>query len=125
MALIWLVQVTTTSPSFSNSINFTIPILALSLALNTIITIAIALRLLTFRYCISKAFGSKCGTQYTSVVAMIVEFAAIYSTFSVGFLTLFALNNPISETFIEALPLVQVSIGKLRGVYDSYEVSHR
>lgn len=108
MALIWLVQVTTTSPYFLSSIDFTIPILALSLALNIIMTIAIALRLLTFRYCISKAFGSKYGTQYTSVAAMIVESAAIYSTFSVGFLTLFALNNPISETFIEALPQVQM-----------------
>ncbi|KAG1764890.1 hypothetical protein EV702DRAFT_1204815 [Suillus placidus] len=108
MALMWLIQVTTTSAYFSNSINFTIPILALSLALNIIITIAIVLRLLAFRYSISKALGSKYGTRYTSVAAMIIESAAIYSTFSVGFLTLFALNNPIFETFIEPLPEVQM-----------------
>ncbi|KAG2159086.1 uncharacterized protein EDB93DRAFT_1117966 [Suillus bovinus] len=108
MALMWLVQVTTTIASFWNSINFTIPILVLSLALNIIITIAVALRLLTFRYCVSKALGSNHGTRYISVAAMIIESAAIYSTFSVGFLTLFALNNPIYETFIEALPQVQM-----------------
>ncbi|KAG1751356.1 uncharacterized protein EDB91DRAFT_1104975 [Suillus paluster] len=100
--------VTTTSPYFSTNINYTVPYLSISLALNIIVTIAIVLRLLTYRYRISSVLGSSYGTQYTSIAAMVVESAALYSTFSVAFLTLFLLNNPISETFIESLTQVQI-----------------
>lgn len=113
MGIMWLLQVTTFSPYFSSTnINYTVPYLSLSLALNIIITIVIVLRLLTYRRRISKVLGSSYGTQYTSIAAMIIESAALYSAFSVAFLTLFLLNNPISETFIEALTQVQVSTGK-------------
>ncbi|KAG2068827.1 hypothetical protein BDR04DRAFT_1056343 [Suillus decipiens] len=109
MGIMWLLQVTTNSPYFSSTnINYTVPYLSLSLALNIIITIVIVLRLLTYRYRISRALGSSYGTQYTSIAAMIIESAALYSAFSVAFLTLFNLNNPISETFIEALTQVQI-----------------
>ncbi|KAG1739263.1 hypothetical protein EDB19DRAFT_1828845 [Suillus lakei] len=109
MGIMWLLQVTSTSPYFSSTnINYTVPYLSLSLALNIIITIVIVLRLLTYRYRISKVLGSSYGTQYTSIAAMIIESAALYSVFSVAFLTLFLLNNPISETFIESLTQVQI-----------------
>ncbi|KAG2068818.1 hypothetical protein BDR04DRAFT_1078945 [Suillus decipiens] len=107
MGIMWLLQVATDSPYFS--INYTIPYFSLSLALNIIITIVIVLRLLTYRYRISSALGSSYGTQYTSIAAMIVESAALYSAFSVAFLILFNLNNPISEIFIEALTQVQIT----------------
>ncbi|KAG1871321.1 hypothetical protein DFJ58DRAFT_763319 [Suillus subalutaceus] len=81
---------------------------ALSLALNIIITIVIVLRLLTYRHRISKVLGSSYGAQYTSIAAMIVESAALYSAFSVAFLALFLLNNPISATFLQSLTQVQI-----------------
>ncbi|KAG1829615.1 hypothetical protein EV424DRAFT_1507199 [Suillus variegatus] len=109
MAIMWLLQVTTSAPYFSSTdIDYTIPYLTLSLALNIIITIVIVLRLLTYRRRISKVLGSSYGTQYTSIAAMIVESAALYSTFSVAFLTLFGLNNAISETFLVSLTQVQI-----------------
>lgn len=109
MGIMWLLQVTTNSPYFSSTqINYTVPYLSLSLALNIIITIVIVLRLLIYRHRISKVLGSGYGTQYTSIAAMVIESAAIYSAFSVAFLILFLLNNPISETFIEALTQVQI-----------------
>ncbi|KAG2341050.1 hypothetical protein BDR05DRAFT_914832 [Suillus weaverae] len=109
MGIMWLLQVTTSSPYFSSTnINYTVPYLSLSLALNIIITIVIVLRLLIYRHRISTVLGSSYGTQYTSIAAMIIESAALYSAFSVAFLTLFLLNNPISATFIEALTQVQI-----------------
>jgi hypothetical protein len=109
----FLLQVTTNSPYFSSTnVNYTVPYLSLSLALNIIITIVIVLRLLTYRHRITKVLGSDYGTQYTSIAAMIIESAALYSTISVAFLTLFLLNNPISATFIQSLTQIQVSTGK-------------
>ncbi|KAH7909378.1 hypothetical protein BJ138DRAFT_1155435 [Hygrophoropsis aurantiaca] len=108
MGILWLLQISTSSPYFSGGINFTLPYLSLSLALNITLTIAIVLRLLTYRYRISRVLGPKYGTQYTSVAAMVVESAALYSVFSIAFLVLFALNNPVSETFLEALGQIQM-----------------
>ncbi|KAG2090616.1 uncharacterized protein F5147DRAFT_643435 [Suillus discolor] len=109
MGIMWLLQLTSNSPFFtSGSINYTIPYLGLSLALNIIITIVIVLRLLTYRHRISKVLGPGYGTQYTSIAAMIVESAALYSTFSLALLILFILNNPIFGAFIELLPQIQI-----------------
>ncbi|KAG2090626.1 uncharacterized protein F5147DRAFT_764413 [Suillus discolor] len=109
MGIIWLLQVTNSASYFSSTnVDYTIPFFTLSLALNIIITIVIVLRLLTYRHRISKVLGSSYGAQYTSIAAMIVESAALYSTFSVAFLTLFGLNNPISETFLVSLSQVQI-----------------
>jgi hypothetical protein len=105
----FLLQVTSNSPYFSSTnVNYTVPYLSLSLALNIIITLVIVLRLLTYRHRISKVLGSSYGTQYTSIAAMIVESAALYSAFSVVFLTLFLLNNPISATFLQSFTQVQI-----------------
>ncbi|KAG2039752.1 hypothetical protein BDR03DRAFT_991702 [Suillus americanus] len=109
VGIMFLLQVTSNSPYFSSTnINYTVPYLSLSLALNIIISIVIVLRLLTYRHRISKVLGSSYGTQYTSIAAMIVESAALYSAFSVAFLTLFLLNNPISAVFIQSFTQVQI-----------------
>ncbi|KAG1790846.1 uncharacterized protein HD556DRAFT_681706 [Suillus plorans] len=106
--ILWLLQLTSNSPFFTTNINYTVPYLGLSLALNIIITIVIVLRLLTYRHRISKVLGSGYGTQYTSIAAMIVESAALYSAFSLALLILFLINNPIFAAFIELLPQIQV-----------------
>jgi hypothetical protein len=132
MGVMFLLQVTSNSPYFtSTNINYTVPYLSLSLALNIIITIVIVLRLLTYRHRISKVLGSTHGAQYTSIAAMIVESAALYSAFSVAFLTLFLLNNPISAIFLQSFTQVQVSTGKqrrhsrcLRHATDNCNVAH-
>ncbi|KAG1753138.1 hypothetical protein EDD22DRAFT_827934 [Suillus occidentalis] len=109
MGIMWMLQVTTASPYFSSTnINYTVPYLSLSLALNIIITIVIVLRLLTYRHRICNVLGPGYGTQYTSIAAMIIESAALYSAFSVALLSLFLIGNPISATFIEALTQVQI-----------------
>ncbi|KAF8553512.1 hypothetical protein OG21DRAFT_1463955 [Imleria badia] len=103
LGIMFLIQVSTTNPYVTNGINFTLPYLSLSLALNIILTIAIVLRLLTFRYRIISALGPKYGTQYTSIAAMIIESAALYSSVSITFLVLFGIGNPVSQVFIQSL----------------------
>ncbi|KAN0101294.1 hypothetical protein V8E55_001278 [Tylopilus felleus] len=107
LGIMFLIQVSTTNPYVTNGINFTLPYLSLSLALNIILTIAIVLRLLMFRYRTVALLGPKHGTQYTSIAAMIIESAAIYSTISITFLVLFGLGNPVSQVFLQSLSQFQ------------------
>jgi hypothetical protein len=103
LGIMFLIQVSTTNPYVTNGINFTLPYLSLSLALNIILTIAIVLRLFTFRYRVVSVLGPKHGTQYTSIAAMIIESAALYSAVSITFVVLFGLGNPVSQVFIQSL----------------------
>lgn len=80
----------------------------MSLTLNILITVLIVLRLLVYRHRIVQALGKGQGSQYTSLAAMIVESAAIYSTFALLFIVPFALNSQIAQLFLQGLSLIQV-----------------
>ncbi|KIJ64927.1 hypothetical protein HYDPIDRAFT_89869 [Hydnomerulius pinastri MD-312] len=108
MGIMFLIQVSTTNPYVTSNINFTLPYLSISLALNIIVTIAIVLRLLTLRYRIVSVLGATYGTQYTSIAAMIIESAALYSVLSVAFLVLFGIGNAVSEVFLQSLSQFQI-----------------
>lgn len=108
MGILFLIQVSTTNPYVTNNINYTLPYLGLSLALNIILTIAIVLRLMLLRYRIVSVLGPKYGTQYTSIAAMIVESAALYSTVSIAFLILFGIGNAVSQVFLQSMNQIQV-----------------
>ncbi|KAI9461088.1 hypothetical protein HD554DRAFT_2131070 [Boletus coccyginus] len=107
LGIMFLIQVSTTNAYVTNGVNFTLPYLSLSLALNIILTIAIVLRLLTFRYRVISLLGPKHGTQYTSIAAMIIESAALYSTVSITFLILFGIGNAVSQVFLQSLSQFQ------------------
>ncbi|KAJ7583268.1 hypothetical protein C8J56DRAFT_741271, partial [Mycena floridula] len=115
LGILWLKQVGTVSlsPWDTPGVNFTIPYYTMSLALNILVTILICVRLLLYRARINRAMGKNMGSQYTSLAAMIVESAAIYSTFSLLFLIPFALNRTtslaLSQLFLQALSPVQVT----------------
>ncbi|KAJ7219750.1 hypothetical protein C8J57DRAFT_1095158 [Mycena rebaudengoi] len=114
MGILWLKQVAApaASPWDALGVNWTIPYFIMSLALNLLVTILIVARLLVCRAKINKVLGKKHGAQYTSLAAMIVESASIYSTFSLLFLVPFAINTPtslaLSQLFLQALSPVQV-----------------
>jgi hypothetical protein len=95
------------SPWEATGVNFTIPYYSMSLALNILVTLMIVTRLLIYRRRIVKAMGSTHGSQYTSLTAMIIESAAIYSLFSLLFLIPFALGHSLSQVFIQALSPTQ------------------
>lgn len=81
----------------------------MSLGLNILTTVAIVLRLMVYRYRIRKALGSSYASHYTTVVAMLVESSALYSSFSLLFLVSFAIDHPLAPVFLQTLSQVQVS----------------
>lgn len=56
-----------------------------------------------------RLLGPGHATECTTVVAVLVESAAVYATFSLLFLIPFALNNPVSYAFLQVLGEAQVS----------------
>ena len=54
--------------------------------------------------------GAGQSSPYTSVTAILVESCALYATFSLIFIVLFAINHPIQYVFLSALANVQVGI---------------
>jgi hypothetical protein len=106
---LFLQQISTTSVYNTSTVNWTIPYFSLSLALNILVTLAIVGRLFLYRHRVIRAIGPGHGRQYVGIATMIVESAAIYSSFSILFLVPFARNNAISAVFLQALGGVQVS----------------
>jgi len=108
MGILFLLQVSSTSPWTPGTVNWTIPFLALSLSLNIIITTAIVIRVLLHRRRLRGVLGSNHGQHYISVAAMIVESASIFSVFSLLFIIPFGLNNSLNQIFFQPLSVVQI-----------------
>ncbi|KLO16594.1 hypothetical protein SCHPADRAFT_847980 [Schizopora paradoxa] len=107
VGILFLLQLSATSPFVSSGINWTIPYFSISLAINIFVTIAIVARLLLFRRRIASVLGPNHGSQYTSVAAMIIESAALFSVFSILFLVPFGLNSSVSQIFLQSMGQVQ------------------
>ena len=108
----WSLQISASSIHVhaSQVVNWTIPFLSLTISLNILVTIAIVVRIQLYRYRLSNVLGSHHAVQYTSVSAMIIESAAIYSAFAIVLLVTFALNSPVFNIFLQAMSQVQVCI---------------
>ncbi len=102
------VAIPASSPWASGGINWTIPYFSLSLALNIIVTLMIVGRLLWYRQRIKSLLGNAHGSHYTSIAAMIVESAAMYSLFTLLFLIFFGLDHPMENIFLQVLSQIQV-----------------
>jgi hypothetical protein len=100
----------TTNPYTTSGIDFVPPCIALSLGLNIVLTIAIVVRLLIFRYRIISLMGPRYGTEHTSAAAMVIESAALYSAVSVSFLVLFGIGNSVSQAFAHSQIQFQVMV---------------
>ncbi|KAJ3886064.1 hypothetical protein GG344DRAFT_82074 [Lentinula edodes] len=107
--IMYLLQVSTTSPFLPSSANFTIIDSSISLALNLMLTIMIVGRLVVYRYRLKTNFGlSVSQRDYTSVMAMLVESAGLYAAFSLFFIVPFALGSSVENIAFQALSQVQV-----------------
>lgn len=104
-----LIQVSRPTLSIWSSLNFSLPFFTLSLSHNIIITLLIALRLLIQRKHIADVLGYKHAQQYISIVAIVVESAAIFSITSITFLGLYLSNNSVQNVYFQILPQVEVS----------------
>ncbi|KAG1809582.1 uncharacterized protein BJ212DRAFT_1378402 [Suillus subaureus] len=91
------------------TVNFTLPYFFCELATNIIVTILIVLRLYFYRLHMKQALlGPRHVVEHTSVESMIIESAAIYSTFSLLFLIPFATGSPVANVFMQVLGEVQL-----------------
>jgi hypothetical protein len=111
LGLLWLLQISASSPfaKSTGSVNWTIPYLSASLGLNIIITLAIVVRLWIYRRRATQSLGPGYGSEFTSISAIMVESAALYSFFSLLFLASFAAQSSISTIFLQSLCQIQVS----------------
>ena len=82
--------------------------LALSLGTNIVLTALISIRLLLYRHRLLKHLPAAHGKQYISLVAVIVESAALYSVVAVLTLTTYATGNPVTQMFMTLTPFAQV-----------------
>uniref|UniRef100_A0A0W0G572 Uncharacterized protein n=2 Tax=Moniliophthora roreri TaxID=221103 RepID=A0A0W0G572_MONRR len=110
--ILFLKQLATVSQSSGEliGINYSPPYYIVTLASNIIVTVLIVLRLLIYRHRITRAMGSSHGSYYTSIVAMIVESALIYSSFALAFMVPFAISSPVAQLFL------QVWLSPIQGV---------
>ncbi len=91
------------------SFKFSLPFFVLSLSENVILSGSIALRLLVMRRR-HVVVGAQHGSQYTSIAAMIIESAALYSVFNLCFIVPYIVGHPISGIFLDMLGQVQVCV---------------
>ncbi|KAI3600718.1 hypothetical protein WG66_014171 [Moniliophthora roreri] len=105
----WLCDIINSSGELIG-INYSPPYYIVTLASNIIVTVLIVLRLLIYRHRITRAMGSSHGSYYTSIVAMIVESALIYSSFALAFMVPFAISSPVAQLFL------QVWLSPIQGV---------
>jgi len=89
------------------SFKFSLPFFVLSLSENVILSGSIALRLLVMRRR-HVVVGAQHGSQYTSIAAMIIESAALYSVFNLCFIFPYIVGHPISGIFLDMLGQVQI-----------------
>ncbi|TBU24626.1 hypothetical protein BD311DRAFT_790911 [Dichomitus squalens] len=73
---------------------------ALSLGLNIVLTALILLKLLMYRHKHLVHLPPEHSSQYLSLVALIIESAALYSAFAVMFLVSYGLNKPINQIWL-------------------------
>ncbi|KAJ2929654.1 hypothetical protein H1R20_g7447, partial [Candolleomyces eurysporus] len=81
---------------------------SLSIGMNVIVTVAIAGRLLKMRANIRKILGPKHSSPYTSVLAMIIESAALYTSWALVFMVAYAKGDTFQNIVLSSLGQVQV-----------------
>jgi len=101
----------TSQPSSSPwaSALFTLLYVATSLSLNILLTLMIVIRLYFYRRHTIKLLGHRHATQYTSIITMLVESAAVMDVMFIFFLIPFAMGNPIANIFLLSMVQVQVA----------------
>ncbi|KAF9234665.1 hypothetical protein BU15DRAFT_65517 [Melanogaster broomeanus] len=108
----FLVQISSpaSSPYFNSStrVNWTLPYFFLSLAINIVVTIVIVVRLLIYRRRMIQLLGPGHESDTTTVVAVLIESAAVHSTFSLLFLIPFAIDSPVSNAFLQVVGETQL-----------------
>ena len=93
-----------------NTSNLILIFWSFSLALNVLATALICGRLIFFRYQLRRAFGDDCNSEYTTIIAMIVESEALYSIYLIMFIIPLILENSLIMAYAQAPASVQVGV---------------
>jgi len=110
MGFMFIIQTSLPNGSLwaNGEINFALPYFVLSVSVSVIATALMLWRVLSFKKRVQQVLGADQSAPYTSVSAILVESCALYATFSLIFIVLFAINHPIQYVFLSALANVQI-----------------
>ena len=90
--------------------SFAVPYWSLSISINILLTLLIVIRLVTIRNRLRAALGVQHAQTYTSLIAVIVESASIYSTLGLIYIVAFARNWNVQNLILPVLGQVMVRI---------------
>ena len=109
MGVILLFQLTQPDANLwtTTTLNFGIPYWAISIGLNVLVTSMIVARLFMIRRRTSAVLSANHTKTYTSVAAMLVESAALYSITALIFIITYARNSNIQNLVLPVLGQVQ------------------
>ncbi|CAA7266647.1 unnamed protein product [Cyclocybe aegerita] len=79
----------------------------ISLSLNILITVMIVVRLYLHRRRVVQAIGVRHASQYTSIIAMLIESAFVLDVVVIWFLIAFAIESPLANIALSTLVQVQ------------------
>lgn len=112
MGAIFLFQISRPTANFwtETSVNFGVPYFSLSTALNILLTLLIAARLLSYRAALRRAFGAQHAhsVPYAGIAAMMVESSLLYAVSSLLFIGPYGAKSHVSNIFLPVLSQVQV-----------------
>ncbi|KAG6811457.1 hypothetical protein H0H92_007280, partial [Tricholoma furcatifolium] len=80
---------------------------AISLGVNIILTVLIAIRLLLYRRTVMSTLPEDHAKEYVSLVTIVIESASLYSVFALLFLITYAINNPVNSVFLTVASFCQ------------------
>ena len=108
MGVLWTLQSSQPGLSFYSALPlaYGTSYYAISLSVNIVLTLLITLRLLQYRRTVVQAMSAEYARHYVSLVAVLIESAALYSVFALVFLITYAVNNPLNQI---ALAIAQAS----------------
>lgn len=73
---------------------------AISLGVNIILTVLITGRLIQYRRAVNSVLPTEHSRAYTSLMAIVVESASLYSVFATLFLITYAMDHPMNQIFL-------------------------
>ncbi|EJC99624.1 uncharacterized protein FOMMEDRAFT_93135 [Fomitiporia mediterranea MF3/22] len=89
-----------------SEIPIVVPYWSLSIALNIVITLAIAYRMLKSRRTVIQTLGQEHSKIYTSVTSMLIESAALYSVTGIVYIVCYARNSTIQNAVLPIMDQV-------------------
>ncbi|KAH7926898.1 hypothetical protein BV22DRAFT_1032367 [Leucogyrophana mollusca] len=111
LSVLWLIQISSPSSSpyqdAAMRINFTVPFFAVGTMVNIIVTIMIVGRLLYYRHSVAGAFGPRM-SLYTSLTAILVESASIYTASSLFLIIPFAAGSSFANAPLQIIQEAEV-----------------